>query len=89
MNKNHPSVIIWSLGNENKTVAGSVATLVKEIDPTRLRGFPQTIGVMMKMMENPHPDINVLMGHYLNEKQLDIVLKRLHFLFFKQNMPIP
>lgn len=74
--KNHPSVIIWSLGNENKTVAGSVATLVKEIDPTRLRGFPQTIGVMMKMMENPHPDINVLMGHYLNEKQLDIVAQK-------------
>lgn len=74
--KNHPSVIIWSLGNENKTIAGSVATLVREIDPTRLRGFPQTIGVMMKMIENPHPDVNVLMGHYLNEKQLDLVAQR-------------
>lgn len=28
------------------------------------------------MMENPHPDINVLMGHYLNEKQLDIVAQK-------------
>lgn len=71
--KNHPSVIIWSLGNENKSVAGTIATLVKATDPTRLRGFPQTIDLLMKMMKNPHPDVNVLMGHYLNEKQLDIV----------------
>ncbi len=71
--KNHPCVIIWSLGNENKTVAGSVATLVKSIDPTRLRGFPQTVGVVMGMMTKPHPDIDVLMGHYLSEARLDRV----------------
>lgn len=74
--KNHPSVIIWSLGNENRTIAGSVATLVKKTDSTRLRGFPQIRDNMMTIIENPHPDINVLMGHYLNEKQLDIVAQK-------------
>lgn len=71
--KNHPCVIIWSIGNENKTIASSAATHVKEIDPTRLRGFPQISNVLFGMMGGVLPDVNVLMGHYLNDKQLDYV----------------
>jgi len=37
--KNHPSVIIWAVGNENKDGCNNqtVADLVKKLDPTRLR----------------------------------------------------
>lgn len=68
--KNHPSVIMWSMGNENPVTVGEVITRVKELDPSRPRGVPQTIGAFSKMMAKPHPDVNLLMGHYFNPTRL-------------------
>lgn len=71
--KNHPSVIIWSLGNENPytSIVSEVIKYVKEKDPTRPRGLPQKVGEFMRFIEKPDKNVDIIMGHYLSDARID------------------
>lgn len=71
--KNRPSIIIWSLGNENPytSVVREVLKYVKKKDPTRPRGLPQKVGDFMKFVEKSDENVEILMGHYLNDTRID------------------
>lgn len=75
--KNHPSVIMWSVGNENPftPMIGDLLKRVKEKDPTRPRGLPQKLGDFMKFVEKPDENVDIVMGHYLNDARIDQAVK--------------
>ena len=75
--KNHPSIIIWSLGNENPytPVVEELLKYVKKKDITRPRGLPQKVGDFMKFAEHPSENVDVIMGHYLNDARIDQAIK--------------
>ena len=75
--KNHPSVIIWSIGNENPftPMIANLLKYVKEKDPTRPRGLPQKLGDFLKFVENPDGNVDIVMGHYLNDARIDKAVK--------------
>lgn len=75
--KNHPSVIIWSIGNENPftPMIGDLLKYVKEKDPTRPRGLPQKLGDFMKFVEKPDENVDIVMGHYLNDTRINQAVK--------------
>lgn len=64
--KNHPSVIIWSVGNENPVtnIGLQVGRYVKRIDGTRPYCFPQTHGVFEKMLAHLPDSLDLLDLHY-------------------------
>ena len=70
--KNHPSVIIWSLGNENPytPIVEEILKYVKAKDPTRPRGLPQSAGNFMNFTSRPSKNVDVIMGHYLNDTRI-------------------
>ena len=63
---NRPSVIIWSVGNENQNTPLTFATArrVKELDPTRPVCFPQTGSYFAKSFGELPPDIDLYAAHY-------------------------
>lgn len=64
--KNHPSVIVWSVGNENPITPIGLATgkYVKLLDDTRPYCFPE-VGSYFGRMAGSFPDsIDVLSPHY-------------------------
>lgn len=64
--KNHPSVIVWSVGNENPLTPIGIATgkYVKSLDDTRPYCFPQ-VGSYFGRMAATFPDsIDILAPHY-------------------------
>ncbi|RZF59777.1 glycoside hydrolase family 2 TIM barrel-domain containing protein [Sphingobacterium corticibacterium] len=64
--KNRPSVIIWSVGNENPVTEIGLITgrYVKSLDDTRPYCFPQTPTVFKNMMEALPDSIDMLDFHY-------------------------
>lgn len=75
--KNHPSVIIWSLGNENPytPIVEELLKFVKEKDPSRPRGLPQKVSDFMNFASNPSENVDVIMGHYLSDTRIDQAIK--------------
>ena len=69
--KNHPSVIIWSVGNENPVTDNGLETgkYVHQLDPTRPYLFPSTHRPFNQLMDKKYDFIPVLSCHYplLNE----------------------
>ena len=63
---NHPSVIVWSVGNENPNTPLTFATArrVKELDPTRPVCFPQTGGSFAGSYTKLPDDIDIYAPHY-------------------------
>ncbi|MDP4272246.1 MAG: glycoside hydrolase family 2 TIM barrel-domain containing protein, partial [Bacteroidota bacterium] len=64
--KNHPSVIVWSVGNENPLtkMCQQVGQYVKSLDPTRPDCFPQ-VGSYFNKIADTFPDsIDILAPHY-------------------------
>lgn len=64
--KNHPSIIFWSVGNENPVNDQGLATgrLVKELDPTRPVSFP-TVGSHFKGNWEKYPEfVDLYTPHY-------------------------
>lgn len=78
--KNHASVIIWSLGNENPytPIVSEIISYVKEKDPTRPRGLPQKVGDFMRFVEKPDENVDILMGHYLNDQRINSAVAKSH-----------
>ena len=64
---NHPSVILWSIGNENPLTAMHMATIraVKGMDPTRPVLMPWRADDWLP------PEIDILAPHYLTAQQYD------------------
>ncbi len=64
--KNHPSVVMWSIGNENRMNEGELAAgrLAKELDPTRPLCIPKT-GVTFAENRDKFPEyVDVFAPHY-------------------------
>lgn len=63
---NRPSVIIWSIGNENQNTHLTFATArrVKELDPTRPVCFPQIGSYFAKNFGEIPDDIDLYAPHY-------------------------
>ncbi len=71
--KNHPSVIIWSIGNENALtpIALETGKYVKKMDNTRPICYPQ-VGSYFKINYMNIPDtIDILAPHYGNAADLE------------------
>ena len=64
--ENRPSVIIWSIGNENQNTPITIATArrVKELDPTRPVCFPQIGSYFAKSYGELPEDIDLYAPHY-------------------------
>lgn len=76
--RNNPSIIMWSLGNENKIYPcqDSVLLFTKNYDPSRLRGVPQAKGAFQSYIKRPSKYVDVICGHYANDDVLaDAVAK--------------
>ncbi|MGC4235268.1 MAG: glycoside hydrolase family 2 TIM barrel-domain containing protein [Niabella sp.] len=71
--KNRPSVIIWSIGNENPytSVVEEVVKYVKEKDPTRPRGLPQRGSDYRKLQGKQSPNVDIYMAHYVDVNPLN------------------
>lgn len=70
--KNHPSVLFWSVGNENRITDIGLKTgkYVKKLDPTRPYCFP-TVGSYFQTVKNNYPDsVDILSPHYPSVKNL-------------------
>jgi beta-galactosidase len=64
--RNRPSVIIWSVGNENDNTPLTFATArrVQELDPSRPVCFPQIGSYFAKSYEEIPPEIQLYAPHY-------------------------
>lgn len=71
--KNHPSIIIWSVGNENPLtpIALAAGRYVKKMDNTRPICYPQQGSYFAKVYKTMPDDIDVLAPHYGNAKNLE------------------
>lgn len=76
--KNHPSVIIWTLGNENPytSMVEEVIKYVKEKDPTRPRGLPQRAPTFASQLGRHSKNVDILMGHYLNDTRIQQLIEK-------------
>lgn len=63
---NRPSVIIWSVGNENENTPLTLATgrRVKELDPTRPMCFPQIGSYFARSYPELPEDVDIYAPHY-------------------------
>ncbi len=64
--RNHASVIVWSVGNENPNTPLTIATArrTKELDPTRPVCFPQIGSYFAKSFPELPDDIDIYAPHY-------------------------
>jgi beta-galactosidase len=71
--KNHPSVIIWSIGNENALtpIALETGKYVKRIDNTRPICYPQVGSYFKNNYMNLPDTIDILAPHYGNAEDLE------------------
>lgn len=72
--KNHPSVIIWSVGNENPITKMTMRTAqhVKELDPTRPVCFPQTQGPFDETVKKYPDSVDVYSPHYPTVPRMNV-----------------
>lgn len=70
--KNSPSVIVWSVGNENKITDNGLRTglYVKQLDKTRPFCFPSVGSYFKSVMHNYPDEVDVLAPHYPSENNL-------------------
>ena len=70
--KNRPSVIVWSVGNENpiNELGSNAGKLVKQLDPTRPMTFP-TMGSYFKVNHTNFPGfMDLYAPHYPNPRNI-------------------
>ena len=70
--KNHPSIVIWSVGNENPVtnIGLQVGRYVKRIDGTRPYCFPQIHAVFAKTLRLNPDSLDMLDLHYPGASEL-------------------
>lgn len=61
--RNHPSIVVWSVGNENPVTASGLETgrYVHELDPTRPYLFPQRGSLFKSLSNQPMADWSTFM----------------------------
>lgn len=71
--RNHPSVIVWSIGNENPytPVVEKVIQYVKALDSSRPRGLPQRGSDYLRYQGKQSPNVDIYMPHYLDVAALN------------------
>jgi beta-galactosidase len=76
--KNHPAVIIWSIGNENPytPIVEKVIQYVKQKDPSRPRGLPQRGSDYLRYQGRQSPNVDIYMPHYLDVTSLNKSLQK-------------
>ena len=82
--KNHPSVVIWSLGNENPLtdLCVRIGEYAKQLDPLRPVCYPQTNGTMTSIGFGRFPKVaDIYAPHYPKTEQVQN-------LFTKSNRPV-
>lgn len=64
--KNHPSIIMWTIGNENPytDVVEKVVQYVKQKDPTRPRALPMVGNYFMENRERLSDNLDIYAFHY-------------------------
>ena len=64
--KNHPSVIIWSVGNENPVTENGLETgkYVHQLDPTRPYVFPSTHRPFRELLDKKYDFMTMYSCHY-------------------------
>lgn len=64
--KNHPSVIVWSVGNENPVTENGLETgkFVHQLDPTRPYLFPSTHRPFNQLLESKYDFLPLYSCHY-------------------------
>lgn len=74
--RNHPSVIIWSLGNENpwSYAHQHLIKLAHKIDPTRPLLLPRTGFEAGAMSAKLPPEVDILAPHYPTPDRLKLIL---------------
>jgi beta-galactosidase len=78
--KNHPSIIVWSVGNENPVteLTCNTAKYVKSLDPTRPVCFPET-GQYFRENNQKIPEyIDIYAPHYTTPSELQNYINRLN-----------
>ncbi|MFT3751790.1 MAG: glycoside hydrolase family 2 TIM barrel-domain containing protein [Paludibacter sp.] len=71
--KNHPSIIVWSVGNENPLTKMCLETgeYLSELDNTRPHCFPEKGSDFAKIQEKTIPaSVDILTPHYVNASKL-------------------
>lgn len=70
--KNHPSVIIWSVGNENPLtkMCVEVGKYVHQLDSTRPHCFPQIGSYFRSIQDSVDASVDILTPHYAVPSQL-------------------
>ena len=78
--KNHPSIIVWSIGNENPLTPITLKTgqYVKKMDPTRPICYPQMGGYFRSIYKNFPDSIDILSPHYASPQLMETYAKELH-----------
>lgn len=77
--KNHPSVIVWSVGNENQMNQGEIFAIkkLKEIDATRPVILPKTSGTFGSNRSKYPKDVDLYSAHYPHTGYLEAWTTRL------------
>jgi len=76
--KNHPSVIVWSVGNESlvNNLEQEAGRLVKRLDPTRPICFPKVPSAYIKSFEQNPDYADIGSPHYPDNSMLREVAKK-------------
>lgn len=77
--RNNPSVIVWSIGNENKMNNGEIMAIeyLKTIDTTRPVILPKTAGTFGSNYKKYPACVDLYSGHYPSTEQLEAWTTRL------------
>ncbi|MCL1943784.1 MAG: DUF4981 domain-containing protein [Candidatus Azobacteroides sp.] len=75
--KNHPSVIVWSVGNENPytELVENTVQYVKEKDPTRPRVLPMVGTYFMENRERLSDNVSMYSFHYQSPEAVERIAK--------------
>lgn len=75
--KNHPSIIVWTVGNENPytPLVENTVKYVKMKDPTRPRALPMAGGVFAQSIDSLSNDVSLYTFHYQSTKTVERVAK--------------
>lgn len=75
--KNHPSIIVWTVGNENPytPLVENTVRYVKQKDPTRPRALPMAGGIFLQNVDSLSDNVSLYTFHYQSTKTVERMAK--------------